>query len=216
MICQHDGMADTTTSLLRVGGLVAVLVLTTVGCGKSPTEIGVEKIIESQTGGDVDLDFDDDGGYSIKTEDGSMTIDEDGNFEVVDKDGEVITGSGDSDGNMTFEGDDGSFTMSQGSDIPDEWPSDVPIPDGFAVSSSSVMGDGADGTAITLGGTTDDGEAFASGYAAALAAAGFESDSEYSTDDMYTASYTNDAWAVTFGVTDYDSDHQVSVTLFSQ
>ena len=78
------------------------------------------------------------------------------------------------------------------------------------------MGDSDGGTGITLSGTTDDGEAFDSDYAAALTAAGFDSESEYSSDGMYTASFTSDAWRVTFGHTDYDGDHQVSVTLFSQ
>ncbi len=211
-----DGMPGTTTSLFRAGGFAAILTLAAVGCGKSPTEIGLEKIIESQTGGDVDLDLDGDGGFSIQTEDGSMTIDEDGNFAVVGRDGEVVTGSGDSEGNMTFEGEDGSFTMSQGSDIPDEWPSAVPVPEGLAVTSSSVMGNDANGSAITLAGTADDGEAFASDYSAALEAAGFESESEFSSDGMYSASYSNDAWGVTFGFTDYDGAHQVNVTVYSQ
>lgn len=41
-------------------------------CGNA-TETGLENVIESETGGDVDVDLDGDDGVSIQTEDGSFS-----------------------------------------------------------------------------------------------------------------------------------------------
>ena len=203
-------MMKTSSSVVRAAAIVAGLAVVAAGCGKSPSEAITEKLIESQTGGDVDVNLDN-GDFSIKTEDGSFSVDEDGNFQVTDADGQVVTGQGDGDGNLTIEGDDGSFSVTQDSELPAEWPSDVPKPDGLAITSSSVFDTGT-GNAVTLVGTADEG--FAAGYASALGSAGLEKGFETTNADSYSAIYGNDSWQVSIGTSTIDGEVQVSISLF--
>src|SRR5690606_3086042 len=131
-----------------------------------------ERLIESQAGGDVDVDLRGDGGFSIDTEDGGMTIDENGNFVITGADGETVVGNADGDdGGFNVESDDGNFRMDSSGDIPPEWPDDVPEPARFAGATSSIQSN-ADELAIALSGTSDPD--FIEEYGAALVSAGFE------------------------------------------
>ena len=113
-------------------------VLSFTACGNA-TETGIEKLIESQGGGDVDLDLNGDGGLSVQTEEGGMSIDEDGNFVITDANGSVVTGNADSEsGEFNMESEDGSFRVDSSGEIPEEWPSDVPLPEGI----ENVVGHG--------------------------------------------------------------------------
>lgn len=142
----------------RVSAAVAAIV---IGLGASAcssedlAERITEEAIENETGEDVDLELGDDGQVEIQTEDGSMTVDENGNMVIETPDGTtVVDAEGDAvnvatpdgtavisqDGEtITFEGDDGSGSYSAGTEIPDEFPDDVPLPDGATVLASSVM-----------------------------------------------------------------------------
>jgi len=194
---------------------IAGLSLAATGCGKSPSELVAEKVIEQQTDGEVDVDFGD-GGIDVQTPDGEFSVDEDGSFTVTGEDGEVITGAGEN-GDFTMESEDGTFTMSQDQEIPAEWPSDVPQPEGVTVSGSSVM-DTGDGTSVTLAGTVDDSAEFMSNYGAALEAAGLTKASEFSSaeTDTMTAMYGNDSWTITVGTSNYDGAHQLTLTIYPQ
>ena len=203
-------MIKSSTSVVRAATIVAGFAIIAAGCSKSPSEALTEKLIESQTDGDVDVDLDG-GDFSIKTEDGSFSVDEDGNFQVTDADGQVVTGQSDGDGNVTIEGEDGGFTLTQDSELPEEWPSDVPKPDGLAITSSSVLDTGS-GNAVTLVGTADDG--FAESYGSALASAGLERGFESNNGDTYSAIYGNDSWQISFGTSTIDGEIQVTVSLF--
>lgn len=58
------------------------------------------------------------------------------------------------DGSLKIETDDGSFSMGSAADVPADWPSDIPLPDGFSPEGHANMS--ADGeTSITLTGYTD-------------------------------------------------------------
>jgi hypothetical protein len=201
-----------TSRLLLSVAAVAGLALVTSGCGKSPSEFVAEKVIEQQTDGDVDVDFDS-GEINIDTPEGELQMDEDGNFSVTDADGEVITGQGDDDGNFTVDGDDGTFTMSQGGEIPEEWPSEIPQPDGVALSGSSVI-DTGQGSGITLAGSVDDADAFMAEYGGNLEGAGLSKMSEYSNPDSAAAVYGNDEWTMSIGASTFDDGVQVSITLY--
>jgi flagellar basal body rod protein FlgG len=201
-----------TSKLLLSASAVAGLALVASGCGESPSEFVAEKVIEQQTDGDVDVDFDS-GAINVATPDGQLQVDEDGNFTVTDENGEVITGQGDDDGNFTVDGDDGSFTMSQSGDIPDEWPGEIPQPDGVAVSGSSVI-DTGQGSGITLAGSVDDAEAFMAQYGGNLEGAGLSKMSEYSNADSASAVYGNDDWTMSIGASKFDDGIQVSITLY--
>lgn len=75
------------------------------------------------------------------------------------------------DGDVDIETDDGSFSVNAGTGIPDEWPNEVPRPDGLDDVSSSVTAAGDD-LVISLTGQADDD--FVEDYAASLEASGFE------------------------------------------
>ena len=133
----------------------------------------LERQIESGSGEDVDIDFDD-GDISIQTEDGEFSIetDEDGNVSIQSGDGQM---SIDSDGDQTvIESDDGSTIISSsGSELPDEFPDDVPMPIGIALEYTQAMST-PEGETFVVGGTVDgDHGDVIDQYVAALEAAGF-------------------------------------------
>jgi hypothetical protein len=191
---------------------VAVAAVAMSACGDS-AESGLEKAIEQQSGGNVDINTDD-GGFSIETEDGSMTVDADGNFVITDENGETITGNADGDtGSVDVEGEDGSFSGGATTELPDEWPSDVPTPDGLTIASAFVVSDtGYD--AITVSGTAD-GEAFLDEYGSQLEAAGFESTSEFTADGNVNRVYSSDAWTVGLNYIEDESGNQITISLSS-
>ena len=128
---------------------IAIGAIVLSSCGKA-AELGTEQLIESQSGGDVDLDLNDDGGFSVETEDGSMTVDEDGNFVVTDVDGKAVTGNANEEGDFDIESDDGDFRIDSSGEIPDEWPDGVPEPEGMSGATSSVQNaDGVLGISVT-------------------------------------------------------------------
>ncbi len=206
-------MTNKRTISVSRGLLVLVAGATVLtACGDSG-EQGVEELIEQQSGGDVDINTDD-GGIAIQTEDGSMTIDEDGNFVVTDENGETITGNADSDdGSMTVEGEDGSFSGGATTELPDEWPSDVPAPDGLTIASAFVVSDtGSD--AITVSGTVD-GEDFLDDYGSQLEDAGFDSTSEFKADGTANRVYSSDVWTVGINYVEDESGNQVTISVFA-
>jgi hypothetical protein len=204
----------TRSTLLTSIAAVAGLSLIASGCGKSPSEFVAEKVIEQQTDGEVDVDFSD-GGVAIDTPDGDVTVGEDGSFTITGDDGETVVGESDEDGGFTVEGEDGSFTMSQDGEIPPEWPSDIPQPEGVGISGSSVI-DSGDGSGITLAGTVEDSASFMSDYGSDLEAAGLEKSSEFTSGDSMSAMFANETWTISIGASQFDGDHQVSITLFPQ
>ena len=214
-----------TNSRTAVGSilLAGLAVVSVAGCGDS-AENGIEQLIESQGGGDVELDLSGDGdGFSIETEDGAMTIDGDGNFVITDESGNTIVGSADDEGNVVVESedgsfsasgddgefnmdsDDGSFSMSSDGSIPEEWPGDVPEPDMDIVGSSII----AEGDAVTIGltGTTTlDGTDFVDTYGDALLSAGFEETSSYTDESINTRVYDSAAYNVSVSTFDSGTD----------
>jgi hypothetical protein len=181
-------------------------------CGKA-TETGLEKVIEQQSGGNVDIDTDG-GGFSIETEDGSMTVDADGNFVITDENGETITGNaGADDESFNVESEDGSFSAGATTELPDAWPSDVPTPDGLAITSAFVISETtADG--MSVNGTVD-GEGFLDDYGTELEAAGFETTSEYKAEGTVNRLYSSDAWNVGVVYFEDESGNQVVISLYS-
>jgi hypothetical protein len=158
-------------------GVLTTLTLGACGGGDKLSESFIENQIEQAGGGDVDLDLDGDGGFSIKTDEGELSIktDADGNVSIegLGDDGEDFSiqsdgngnvsaeglggGDGDDDGvsiksddgEVVIEGDGTSIIGSQGSDLPDDFPTDVPLPDGLVVTYSQTA-ETPDGVVFTL------------------------------------------------------------------
>jgi hypothetical protein len=180
-------------------------------CGKA-AELGTEQLIESQSGGDVDLDLNGDGGFSVETEDGSMTIDENGNFVVTDESGEVVTGNANEDGDLNVESEDGEFRIDSSGEVPDEWPADVPRPDAIDGATSSIQ-NSSDMLAISVTGSA--AEDFFADYGSALEAAGFEETSSFTADTTVNHTYENAEWVVNVGGTMDGSNSAASVSLYN-
>jgi hypothetical protein len=202
----------TTHRSSRILALGAGVALAVASCGGNATESGIEKLIEQQTGGDVDLDFDNgSGGFSIDTEEGSMRMDADGNFVVTGPDGEVITGNADSEtGGFAMESADGSFRVSDDGSFPEEWPSEIPQPSGYTVASSTYMSDGDGLATIALVGASPQGVTeFAESYGSTLESAGFEQTAKYEADDFASIAYEGNGWTVMINGT--GSDVQITI-----
>lgn len=183
-------------------------------CGNA-AESGIEQLIESQGGGNVDLDLDGDGGFSMQTEEGGMTIDEDGNFIITDADGNVVTGGADAEsGEFSVESEDGSFSSGATTELPEEWPGDVPEPNGLDIASATVIGSN-DEQSITVSGSVD-GDGFVDSYAGALESAGFSEDSTFKADGTINNIYSNDEWTVGLSYFGDESDNQVNISIFTK
>ena len=205
------GRTNTRRPLILLGVAGCTLALT--ACGNA-TESGIESLIESQGGGDVDLDLDGEGGFSVQTEEGGMTIDEDGNFVITDADGSVVTGNADAEtGEFNVESEDGSFSAGATTELPEEWPGEVPEPSGLAITSATVIGSDTE-QAITVAGTVD-GEGFVESYAGALESAGFDEDSTFESGGTINNVYSNGTWTVGVVYFGDQSENQVTVSLFS-
>ena len=179
-------------------------------CGNA-TETGVEKLIESQSGGDVDIDLDG-GGLSVQTDEGGMSIDEDGNFVITDADGSVVTGNADSEtGDFSAESEDGSFRVDTSGEIPEEWPSDVPRPEGIEGASSTVTQSSTE-LAITVTGQA--GDSFVDDYGSTLEDNGFERTSNFESDANITRVFENETWTVSVNSFPGGDASQVAVSLF--
>lgn len=149
----------TTTHRWWATTLALVLATSLAGCGKLAEE-AIEQAVESDTGEDVEIDFDsEDGSFSIEGENGESF-----NFDL-DAEGESSTFSGTDEEGNTFE-------MSTGSgELPDEWPDDVPVPRG-TVNNATVMTDN-DEQFISAGFDVDDAERSHDDYVAQLQTVGF-------------------------------------------
>lgn len=162
-----------------------LLALTVTGCGAIAEE-AFEQAVESEAGGDVEIDFDgDDGTFSIEGENGeSFSIDVDENSD----DGEAVISSTDEDGN--------TFEMATGADLPDNWPGELPVPPG-TIASSTVMGDN-DTQILTLVMEVDDSEKAHDDYVDELTSSGFTvgSTSSFESDGQSSkfTEVTSDKW----------------------
>lgn len=199
-----------TVVILGAAGFALML----TACGDDATESGIEQLIESQGGGDVDVDLNGDGGFSVQTEEGGMTIDEDGNFVITDADGSVVTGDVDTEsGGVNIESEDGSFRSGAATDLPDEWPGEIPEPSGLAIASASVIGSDTE-QSITVSGVVDN-EDFVESYASALASAGFDELSTFTSNDMTNNVYTDERWSVGIVFIGEGAEDQVTITVYS-
>ncbi len=145
--------------------MLLVLVLAAAGCGfgDSAGERLMEEVAGEAADEDVDLDMDEDG-ITIETEDGEVSMDEDG---------------------FSATGEDGEFEAGAGGELPDDFPDEMPVPDGEIQLASS--GSDADGQQLQVTIVAeDDLEALEALYADELEAGGWdvEEEAEMSMDGM--------------------------------
>jgi hypothetical protein len=202
----------------RVAASIAVLglvALSTACSGEDLAENLAERQIEQETGGDVDIDLDGDC-VSIETEEGSMTCDENGNMIIESPEGSVVINA-DGDGNIEASSDDGTYTATAGSELPDEFPSDIAVPGGFTVLNSSVMGD-ATMKLVTVGfGTDASVDDAGAAINASLEAAGYTRQQSVDQNSMLYVTYLNGEETATVTVAEEASgtgqDTVVSMTV---
>lgn len=225
-------------SLMIAGAAIAAFSMSACGAvAEKIAEEGAERIIEHESGEDVEIDFNGDGGISVQTEDGSVRIGEDGSFEVVGEDGEVFTGQAGEDGSFTVEGEDGSAVINVDGDnadisisgedgedgsyrvgegVPAEWPSELPAPQGLADIQHSVSNfDGE--VALTIhGSSAQTASDFASQYHAQLEASGYERTFLTDSEGFVSAIFEGSNWSVNTSSSDNgDGTSTLAVTLIS-
>ncbi len=242
---KHLTSTRTSTGILKTSAIIGACIAFSA-CGaitEKITEEGAERILESESGEKVDLDFDSgNGSFSVKTEEGGFSVDENGNFVVTDQDGSVFTGSASEDqvtvrdqngdpvvdlsgdgtnGEMTVAGEDGAAVFRVFTEIPAEWPSEIPRPEAIAIDAGTFIN--ADGdTVLSIVGTPNKGDAveYTETYSSALMAAGltetgrFDSSSDSSTNAQRT--YESNDWTVNVSGYEDNSTGTVSISVASK
>lgn len=131
-----------------LSAVAVALTLVAAGCGGDSAEQLAEDAIEEATGGSADVDISD-GTMKITTDTGNVTV------------------SGGDEG-VKIESDEGTIQMGEGTELPDGFPGEVPVPGGELV---SAMGS-EDAFAVQF--KVDDAKTAFADYLNALESAGFE------------------------------------------
>lgn len=228
-------MKRMTGSALAIVALVGV-----AGCSSDDiAESIVERAVESQGEGDVDIDLSD-GEFSVETEEGSfeITTDEDGNvvMQAEDADGNqvfsadsedgvtqietedgdaTITQTGDGDeAEVVVETEDGTATFSQSGSLPDDFP-EIPLPDGLEVlmTQQSDAGDGVSN--VLVASAPGDWEAYLDELTSFLEGAGYTQQSLTTTPEGAFFMYVDgsETMFVSGGVSDDPSVGGMSLNL---
>lgn len=191
---------------MRVGIGVAAALLATSSCsGEDIAERIAENRIESETGEDVDIDFSD-GEIRVETDEGTleMTTDEDGNVSIQAEgdDGEFSIDS--EDGVTVMETEDGTATLTDGGgELPEGFPSEIPLPDGIDIQLAQTMDAGGDQQGWLVVAEADGGwESYADEFVTALEDAGFEQQQLTTTPTGVVASYVRDGLMVFGSITE--------------
>jgi hypothetical protein len=187
--------------MTRLGGihtrllvLPALALATACGGGEGLAENVLERQLESEGVEGVDIDLDS-GEFRIETEDGVIEFDEDG------------------DGGMTIETEDGTFSQQSGSEIPDDFPSDIPRPEGTVVSTvRQLINDQLNFSLIY-----ETGQSVVDVYEpwkADMLAAGYTASFESQASDSITSQFEDDTWQVTFSGSVFDGQTSFQLNVF--
>lgn len=161
-----------TAALLLL--LLALPAFVVAGCGgdDEAAEKIAEKVIENESGGDVDI--------------------EDGEVSVTDEEGN-------------------KSTMSSGEELPEDFPKEIPLPDGAKITSGTKVSTGGDDTFAITAEVDDSPKDVLAFYKEELA--GFKNEMEISTDSGSSAQYVNDDWNILLGVSEEDGTNMLSLTV---
>jgi major membrane immunogen (membrane-anchored lipoprotein) len=206
----------TTSTVRRLAGATVTFALISLGaCSSDDASEGfVENLIEQNAGEDIDIDIDD-GDIRVATSDGTfeMDTDDDGNVEIRSDEGDVLLNTGE-DGRTVISSDEGTMVFG-GSEIPENFPSEVPIPGGMTVDNTSSMSDDGGAQTFSLGGTVvGEATAFVETYVSALQAAGFTEQSRTTTSNGSFFTYAGPAWTVNGIVSDDATGAYAQISVF--
>jgi len=169
---------------------------------------GVEIDGTDADGNEFSLDADE-GGIQAESDGGSFDVDSDGSFTATDADGDVTTGrvSGDGDAfDVTVEGEGGDAEFTSGEGIPDQWPAEIPEPEGLDEVVGTYISEGDDENIVVTGQADGTAEDVFDAYRDRLIAAGFEETSAMNQgDEFYSATFTNDATDVAVTAQSFDN-----------
>jgi len=151
---------------ILAGAVIVAAVLGTAGCGKAAdklSEKAVEKGIEAQSGGKVDID-----GNKVK---------------ITGKDGEVSY-EADGKGNVKITGKDGesSSTYGDGAKLPNGWPAVVKLPADLKLTSSSTNSTSDGKTMMVMAESSIDVKKMFEDFKSQLEKAGFDITGESMTE----------------------------------
>lgn len=183
--------------IATVAGAVVVLSGVAACSGENVAEEIAERAIERESGGKADVELDGDGGITIESDEGTLTVDP--------ETGEVIV-----------EGQDGSSTY-QGvaGEVPAGFPREVPLVKG-TITYGQSMQDASSGQSfsVIMESQASVADVFAE-VKSGMAAAGFTVEDETvasgSGSDFATGSFANENWRVTV-VAGSSADGPTSVT----
>jgi hypothetical protein len=252
--------STTTLRSIATAGAVVSLAVTASGCGRlieKATEEAVEKVVEeaveADTGGEVDVEINDDG-ITVESEEGefnlsvdengiavdgtdadgndfsldgdengvevdndngtSLDIDSDGTFTATDEDGNVTTGEATEDGGFTVEGEDGESVFQSGPGIPDQWPSDVPMPSGLTDPQGTYIADGDEVNIVVTGQTDGDLDDVFDRYVSELESAGYTEESTFKqAGQAASGSFIKDGRTVSVTVSTFGGTNEMVVAI---
>ncbi len=198
--------------------MVALATLSALIATSCSSDDIAEQLIESQSGGEVDIDLDG-GNVRIQTEDGSLEIitDEDGNSVIRTEDGEAVVSQsgGDGGGEVVVESEDGTATFGGGQDLPEGFPTgEIPLPDGLVISyGTRTEASGQLSYAVTgdIEGAT--GAEIWAAYEPRLEAAGFASESETVANSDVFVQGKSGKWTVIISATGNGDGESAFVTV---
>lgn len=173
--------------------------------------------------GDISIDGDLDGDGEVD----SVEFDSDGEgggeltFDDIDgESGSIEIDADGDDGSVSIEGGDGdeSIEFDSTTELPDDWPTDIPRPDGLAIENATSIG-GSGSLQLFIAGRVDE-LAWADAYGSALEAAGYDEVFRTEAGGAITATYgdsSSDQPVVNVSVADdADGGFYATVTVVSE
>ena len=180
---------------LFISSLVLAAGASACGGGEALTEELIERQLENEAGVEgVDIDLET-GEIRVETEDGTIEFDSDG------------------DGGFTVESDDGTFEQQAGVEVPDDFPSDVPRPEGEVVNAVQQTLNGETSYSLFLTSSRSIGDVYDQ-WKTQMLAAGFAVGFESLGTDAVTGQFENDTWQVTFSGASSDGETSLQFNVF--
>jgi hypothetical protein len=106
---------------------------------------------------------------------------------------------------------DASLTSGALTELPDEWPTGIPEPDGLTITAATIIGSDTERSVTVIGSVS--GKEFVDRYARALESARFSQESTFSSTGISNDVYSNGEWTVAVGYFGDHNGNQVTVSV---